>query len=122
MKIEPGKQVAIVGSSGSGKSTIVNLILRFYDTVKGNIYVDDVSIKKYNVHWLRSQIGLLSHEPVLFGVSIGENIKYGFEYATYDDIVEAAKLVNAHDFIIKLPNVCFHVTCNIQIEMHVHSN
>lgn len=105
MTIDPGKQVAIVGSSGAGKSTIVSLILRFYDTSSGEVCIDDISVKKYNLHWLRSQIGLVSQEPVLFGVSIAENIKYGSEYATDEEIVEAAKQANAHDFISKLPKV-----------------
>lgn len=105
MTIEPGSQVALVGSSGAGKSTIVSLILRFYDTTSGEIYLDNIAVRDYNVRWLRSQIGLVSQEPVLFGVSIAENIKYGTEYATDEDIIEAAKQANAHDFIIMLPQV-----------------
>lgn len=105
LTIEPGSQVALVGSSGAGKSTIVSLILRFYDTTSGEIYLDNIPVRDYNVHWLRSQIGLVSQEPVLFGVSIAENIKYGSEYTTDEDIIEAAKQANAHDFIVTLPQV-----------------
>lgn len=81
------------------------MILRFYDTTDGEVCLDGVSVKNYNVHWLRGQIGLVSQEPVLFGVSIAENIKYGSNDATAEEVIEAAKQANAHDFIIKLPEV-----------------
>lgn len=94
-----------MGSSGAGKSTIINLILRFYDPSVGEIYIDGVAVKDYNVGWLRRQIGLVSQEPVLFGVSIAENIIYGAENVSREEVIEAAKQANAHDFIISLPKV-----------------
>lgn len=105
--IEPGKQIAIVGSSGAGKSTIVSLILRFYDPTAGEIYIDNIAIRDYNIGWLRRQIGLVSQEPVLFGVSIAENISYGADDVTREEVIEAARQANAHDFIMALPNVRF---------------
>jgi len=103
--IEPGKQIAIVGASGAGKSTIVSLILRLYDPAAGEVLIDNIAVKDYNLRWLRRQIGLVSQEPVLFGVSIAQNIMYGAEAVSYEDMVEAAKLANAHDFITALPQV-----------------
>lgn len=103
--IKPGQVAAIVGSSGAGKSTIVGLLQRFYDVTSGEICIDGVSLKDLNVKWIRSQIGLVSQEPVLFGVSIAENIMYGKRDATRADVEEAAKQANAHNFIIKLPMV-----------------
>lgn len=94
-----------MGSSGSGKSTIMSLILRYYDPTDGQICIDNISLSELNVHWLRNQIGLVSQEPILFGVSIADNIKYGREDVNYLEIVEAAKQANAHDFIMKLPKV-----------------
>lgn len=103
LKIEPGKTVAIVGPSGAGKSTIVSLILRFYDVLRGQVLIDNISLSEYNIKWLRNQIGLVSQEPVLFGVSIAENILYGSENASMEDVVNASRKANAHDFIIKFP-------------------
>lgn len=105
LKISSGQTVAIVGSSGAGKSTIVGLLLRFYDTTNGAIYIDDNPINELNVNWMRKQIGLVSQEPVLFGVTIAENIRYGREDVTLWEIIDAAKGANAHDFITKLPKV-----------------
>ncbi|XP_055939948.1 ATP-dependent translocase ABCB1-like [Argiope bruennichi] len=101
--IREGQTVALCGPSGSGKSTIVNLILRFYDPVGGYVTLGDYNLKTLNVSWLRSKIGIVSQEPVLFSGSIAKNIKYGNENITFPDIVAAAKMANAHDFISKLP-------------------
>ncbi|KAF8790548.1 ATP-dependent translocase ABCB1 like protein [Argiope bruennichi] len=101
--IREGQTVALCGPSGSGKSTIVNLILRFYDPVKGHVTLGDYDLKTLNVSWLRSKIGIVSQEPVLFSGSIAKNIEYGHENVTFSDIVAAAKMANAHDFITKLP-------------------
>lgn len=101
--VPEGKTVALCGSSGSGKSTVVNLILRFYDPTKGYITAGGFDLKSLNVHWLRSKIGLVSQEPVLFSGSIAKNIEYGYQGITFQNIVAAAKMANAHDFISKLP-------------------
>ncbi|KAF3594022.1 hypothetical protein DY000_02025729 [Brassica cretica] len=104
LRVPSGKTVALVGGSGSGKSTVISLLQRFYDPVAGEILIDGVSIDKLRVKWLRSQMGLVSQEPALFATSIKENILFGKEDATMDDVVEAAKASNAHTFISQLPN------------------
>jgi ATP-binding cassette subfamily B (MDR/TAP) protein 1 len=98
-----GKTVALVGSSGSGKSTIIALLERFYDPLAGEVLIDGVNIKELQVKWLRCQIGLVSQEPALFATTIKENILYGKDSATMDEVVEAAKSANAYNFIIQLP-------------------
>ncbi|KAK7316388.1 hypothetical protein VNO77_35392 [Canavalia gladiata] len=103
LKIPAGKTVALVGGSGSGKSTVISLLQRFYDPIEGEIRVDGVAIHKLQLKWLRSQMGLVSQEPALFATSIKENILFGREDATHEDIVEAAKASNAHNFISQLP-------------------
>jgi subfamily B ATP-binding cassette protein MsbA len=103
LTVMPGEVVALVGPSGSGKTTIVNLIPRFYQPTSGKIYVDGCDISKVTLRSLRRQIGLVPQETVLFSVSIGENIAYGSPRAGMKDVVEAAKLANAHDFIMQLP-------------------
>ncbi|XP_064599295.1 ATP-dependent translocase ABCB1-like isoform X2 [Liolophura sinensis] len=103
LSIKPGQTVALVGSSGCGKSTCVNLILRFYDPVSGSIYLDGHSLQDLNVAWLRRKIGVVSQEPVLFGCTIEENILLGRENVTMDEVIAAAKMANAHDFISALP-------------------
>ena len=103
IKIPAGKTVALVGGSGSGKSTVISLLQRFYDPNGGEIRMDGVSIKKMQVKWLRSQMGMVSQEPALFATSIKENILFGKEDATEDEVVVAAKASNAHNFITHLP-------------------
>lgn len=105
MNIEPGQKVAIVGPSGAGKSTIISLIMRFYDTLQGHVLIDNIPISEYNIKWLRRQIGLVSQEPVLFGMSIADNIALGRENVSREEVVEAAKQANAHDFIQRFPKV-----------------
>lgn len=99
LKIEAGRTVALVGQSGSGKSTVIGLIERFYDPLKGSVLIDEYDIKHYNLRKLRSQIALVSQEPTLFGGSIRENILYGKEDASEVELRKAAKLANAHEFI-----------------------
>ncbi|XP_039267520.2 ATP-dependent translocase ABCB1-like [Styela clava] len=101
--VEKGQTVALVGQSGCGKSTSVSLIQRFYDIVKGDILVDGNDIKKLNVKWLRDRIGVVAQEPILFDTTIGENIRWGREGVTEDEIIKAAKQANAFDFINVLP-------------------
>nr|VDD38691.1 unnamed protein product [Brassica oleracea] len=103
LRIPSGKTVALVGGSGSGKSTMISLLQRFYDPVAGEVLIDEVPINKLQVKWLRSQMGLVSQEPVLFATSINENILFGKEDASMDEVVEAAKASNAHTFISQFP-------------------
>ncbi|XP_065886381.1 ATP-dependent translocase ABCB1-like isoform X2 [Dysidea avara] len=104
ISVKPGQTLALVGSSGSGKSTVVQLIQRFYDLNEGQILVGGNDIRKVNLHWLRQHIGVVSQEPVLFASTIAENIRYGKEDATQEEIEEAAKAANAHSFITELPD------------------
>nr|XP_043620127.1 putative multidrug resistance protein [Erigeron canadensis] len=104
LRIPASKTVGLVGGSGSGKSTIVSLIQRFYDPIEGDILLDGHKINKLHLKWLRSQMGLVNQEPILFATSIKENILFGKEGGSFDDIVAAAKDANAHDFIVKLPD------------------
>ncbi|XP_042510345.1 ABC transporter B family member 15-like [Macadamia integrifolia] len=103
LKVPAGKTVALVGGSGSGKSTIIALLERFYDPLNGEILLDGVAIDKLQLKWLRSQMGLVSQEPALFATSIKENILFGKEDATLDEVVAASKAANAHNFISQLP-------------------
>ncbi|XVF14181.1 hypothetical protein REPUB_Repub09cG0035000 [Reevesia pubescens] len=103
LKIPAGKTVALVGSSGSGKSTVISLLQRFYDPLGGDIVLDGVSINKLQLKWLRSQMGLVSQEPTLFATTIKENILFGKEDAGMEDVIKAAKASNAHNFISQLP-------------------
>ncbi|KAD3066976.1 hypothetical protein R6Q59_018866 [Mikania micrantha] len=104
LKIPAGKTVGLVGGSGSGKSTIMSLIQRFYDPIEGEIVLDGYKIDNLHLKWLRSQMGLVNQEPILFATSIKENILFGKEGASFDDVVVAAKDANAHDFILKFPD------------------
>jgi len=101
--IAPGQFVGIVGSTGSGKSTIVSLIPRFYDTVAGRVLIDGVDVRDYKLQRFRDQIGFVLQETVLFRGTVRENIAYGRPGASEKDIVEAAKLANAHQFVARLP-------------------
>ncbi|THG15839.1 hypothetical protein TEA_023862 [Camellia sinensis var. sinensis] len=102
--VPAGKTIALVGSSGSGKSTVVSLIERFYDPTSGQVLLDGHDIKALKLKWLRQQIGLVSQEPALFATTIKENILLGRPDATLVEIEEAARVANANSFIIKLPD------------------
>ncbi|KAK6242192.1 hypothetical protein SCA6_007581 [Theobroma cacao] len=104
LKVQAGKMVGLVGGSGSGKSTVISLLERFYDPNNGDIILDGCKIKKLQLKWLRSQMGLVNQEPILFATSIKENILFGKEGASMELVIRAAKAANAHDFIAKLPN------------------
>jgi ABC-type multidrug transport system fused ATPase/permease subunit len=105
LKIRAGQTVALVGASGSGKSTCIQLIQRFYDTLVGSVLIDGKDIKTFNLNWLRTQLGVVNQEPVLFGTTIMENIRFGREDVTEMEIVQATKAANAHNFIMNLPKV-----------------
>jgi ABC-type multidrug transport system fused ATPase/permease subunit len=103
LSIVRGQTVALVGGSGCGKSTVIQLIQRFYDPLDGIVAIDGIDIKLLNVKWLRQHTGVVSQEPVLFALSIAENIRYGRDGITDADIERAAREANAHDFIAQLP-------------------
>ena len=103
LNIKKGEKIALVGYSGSGKSSLIKLIMRFYDNYSGKIFIDGEDIKNINIHNLRKQIALVPQENFLFGGSIKENIRYGKLDATYEEIIDAAKKANAYEFIEKLP-------------------
>jgi ABC-type multidrug transport system fused ATPase/permease subunit len=103
-KIQAGQMVGVVGPTGGGKSTIVSLIPRFYDPSAGKVFVDGVDIRDYRINGLRNQIAYVLQETVLFHGTVAENIAYGRGSATRDEIVEAAKLANADEFIAKMPH------------------
>lgn len=102
LKVEKGQTIALVGETGSGKSTIVNLLCRFYEPKGGEILIDGIDYRERSLLWLQSNIGYVLQTPHLFSGTISENISYGKLDATEDEIVNAAKLVNAHKFIMKL--------------------
>lgn len=103
-EIPAGKSIALVGPSGSGKTTICSLLPRFYDVTEGSVTIDGNDVRKLTLESLRSQIGLVSQDVYLFGGSIKDNIAYGKPDATMDEIVDAAKKANIHDFIMELPD------------------
>ncbi|MHB8128206.1 MAG: ABC transporter ATP-binding protein [Mobilitalea sp.] len=101
-RIRPGETIALVGPTGAGKTTIVNLISRFYDVQQGNIFIDGFNIKDVSIESLRRQMGIMTQDNFLFSGTIADNIRYGKLDATDEEIIAAAKAVNAHDFIIKM--------------------
>ncbi len=100
--IEPGETIALVGPTGAGKTTIVNLISRFYDTTEGQVLIDNYDVKSVTLESLRSQMGIMTQDNFLFSGTVKDNIRYGKLDATDEEIIAAAKAVNAHDFIMKL--------------------
>ncbi|XP_038171335.1 multidrug resistance protein 2 isoform X3 [Arvicola amphibius] len=104
LKVQSGQTVALVGNSGCGKSTTVQLLQRLYDPTEGVVSIDGQDIRSINVRYLREIIGVVSQEPVLFATTIAENIRYGRENVTMDEIEKAVKEANAYDFIMKLPH------------------
>ncbi|XP_003782856.1 multidrug resistance protein 1 [Otolemur garnettii] len=106
LEVKKGQTLALVGSSGCGKSTVVQLLERFYDPLAGTVLIDNKEIKQLNVQWVRAHMGIVSQEPILFDCSIGENIAYGdnSRVVSQEEIVKAAKEANIHQFIDSLPN------------------
>lgn len=100
--VEPGETIALVGPTGAGKSTIINLISRFYDTKEGTILIDGYDVKNVNMNSMRSQMGVMLQDTFIFSGTIADNIRYGKLNATDDEIIEAAKAVNAHEFITQM--------------------
>ncbi|KAK4492352.1 hypothetical protein RD792_003156 [Penstemon davidsonii] len=103
LKVSSGTTVALVGESGSGKSTVINLVERFYDPQAGEVLIDGINIKEFQLRWIRGKIGLVSQEPVLFASSIKDNIAYGKDGASLEEIKTAAEHANAAKFIDKMP-------------------
>ncbi len=101
LTIEKGKTVALVGSSGAGKSTLVDLIPRFHDVGVGELLIDDINIKEYSLSSIRDQMGIVTQEPILFNDTIANNIALGMDNPTEEQIINAAKIANAHNFILQ---------------------
>jgi len=99
--VEKGKTIALVGSSGAGKSTLADLVPRFHDVTSGEVLIDGINIREYSLHSIRTLMSIVTQEPILFNDSIANNIKLGKEEATQDEIIQAAKVANAHYFIIQ---------------------
>ncbi|CKH72186.1 multidrug ABC transporter ATPase/permease [Streptococcus pneumoniae] len=104
LKAQPGETIALVGPTGSGKTTIINLLTRFYDIQQGQIHIDGKDIKDYDINSLRSKIGVVLQDTYLFAGSIMDNIRYGRLDATDEEVITAAKAASAHSFIKHLPN------------------
>ncbi len=104
LSIEKGRMVALVGPSGGGKSTMVDLLPRFYDVTEGGIFVDGIDIRNLKINHLRGLMGIVNQETILFNGTIAENIAFGKSNAGRDDIIHAAKVANAHEFVEKLEN------------------
>lgn len=101
LTVKKGMTVALVGSSGAGKSTLADLVPRFHDVTGGEVLIDGINIKEYSLHSVRSQLSIVTQEPILFNDTIANNIALGFQDATIEQIKDAAKIANAHEFIIK---------------------
>jgi ABC-type multidrug transport system fused ATPase/permease subunit len=104
LEVKKGKTIALVGQSGSGKTTLADMLPRFYDCDNGEILIDNVNIKSATFNSLRNQIGVVTQESILFNDTILNNIVFGLPNTSKEDVIEAAKIANAHEFIIKLPN------------------
>ncbi len=103
LTIEKGKTIAIVGQSGSGKSTLVDLLPRFYDVTEGDILIDGNSVKDYKIQDLRNLIGYVNQDPILFNDTFFNNIAFGVDHATEEEVINAAMVANAHEFIMSSP-------------------
>lgn len=121
LSIRSGTTAALVGQSGSGKSTVISLIERFYDPHAGQVLIDGINLKEFQLKWIREKIGLVSQEPVLFSSSIKDNIAYGKDGATAEEIRAAAEQANAAKFIDKLPQVPTTTTTFITLYSEVYS-
>lgn len=122
LSIPSGTIAALVGQSGSGKSTVLSLIERFYDPQFGQVLIDGINLKDFQLKWIRQKIGLVSQEPILFACSIKENISYGKDGATEEEIRAAIKLANAAKFIDELPQVNTPKKKVFRLEFSILSN
>jgi len=104
IEVDPGRVIAVVGPSGAGKSTVASLVLRLYDPSQGAVRLDDRDLRELDPSWLRRQLAIVSQEPILFSTSIADNIRYGRDGATEEEIEAAARAANAHGFIVALPD------------------
>jgi subfamily B ATP-binding cassette protein MsbA len=104
IEVQKGNILAIVGSSGSGKTTLVDLIPRFYDPTSGRLLIDNEDLRNIKIESLRNLMGIVTQETILFNDTVKSNISYGIQNCTEDDIINAAKAANAHNFILELPN------------------
>jgi subfamily B ATP-binding cassette protein MsbA len=103
LDIKKGKVIALVGQSGAGKSTMADLLPRFYDTVDGEILIDGINIKDYKIDDIRGLMGIVTQESILFNDSVFNNIAFGMANVSEEEVIEAAKIANAHEFIEKMP-------------------
>ena len=126
ISVKPGQTIALVGLSGCGKSTVVYLIERFYDPLKGGVLLDDVDIREHNIRWSRTQLGIVSQEPILFDTSISDNIRYGDNHREVSDeeIIDSAKAAN-NLFMILCNHyhrcVCISICPSVHIYLCVHT-
>jgi len=104
LNIPKGKTIALVGQSGSGKTTLADMIPRFYDVDEGELLIDGINVKQLKIKELRSLIGMVSQQSILFNDSVFNNIAFGISNASKEDVIRAAKIANAHDFIVALPD------------------
>jgi subfamily B ATP-binding cassette protein MsbA len=104
LKIEKGKTIALIGPSGGGKSTLADLVPRFYDPTEGEVLLDGISLRDYEMESLRKQMGVVTQESILFNDSIFNNIAFGLEHVREEDVIQAARVANAHDFIMQTPD------------------
>ena len=119
LAVKAGQRVALVGESGCGKSTVIQLIQRFYDLDQGSLDLENHDIKQLNLPHVRSKIGIVSQEPVLFNRSIGENIRYGDNAAeaSMEEVIAAARKANIHSFVSALPQVRhYHHICMLSLD------
>jgi ABC-type multidrug transport system fused ATPase/permease subunit len=103
LHVEPGETIALIGPTGCGKTTVLSLLLRFYDIRGGELLVDGVEVRSYDLHSYRRHFGIVLQEPLLFSTSIAENIRYGRPSATQEEIEAAARVAEIHDFVMTLP-------------------
>ena len=109
LHVSPGETIALVGPTGAGKTTIINMLTRFYDVAEGSVRIDDVDVRDASLHSLRREVGVLMQDPFIFRGTVMENIRYGRLDATDEECITAAKTIFAHDFISRLYDGYGHV-------------
>src|SRR5258708_17708008 len=116
-EVGSGTRVGVIGATGAGKTTLVSLLARFYDPIAGQILLDGVDLRDYNVPDLRCQFAIVLQDPVLFSTTIAENIAYGRPDATHEDILWAPKAANIHEFIFPLPRGCHNIIVDLGVRL-----